>query len=125
MIWFPPASAVEPPDRGPARRIQGMPKFVKMTTLDDLTPGSAVEVEHDGRIYALFHIDGEVWAVDGLCPHQGGPLAEGELRGTIVTCPWHGWQFDVANGRSTLGTRLTQPTFEVRVEGRDILVAVP
>lgn len=102
-----------------------MPGFVKMATLDDLPPGQAREVEHDGRIYALFHVDGEIWAIDGICAHQGGPLAEGEVEGPIVTCPWHGWQYDVRNGRALLGTRIQQETYEVKVEGRDVLVAVP
>ncbi len=102
-----------------------MARFVKMATIDDLPAGSAREVEHDGRIFALFNINGEISAIDGICPHQGGPLAEGQVAGTIVTCPWHGWQFDVCNGRSTLGTRLTQQVFPVRIEGRDVLVSVP
>lgn len=102
-----------------------MPRFVKMTTLDRLPPGAALEVEHDGRIYALFNLEGKIAAIDGLCPHQGGPLAEGPLDGTVVTCPWHGWQFDVTTGQSTFGTRLVQPTFEVQLDGLDVLVAVP
>ena len=102
-----------------------MPGFVKMATLDELPPGRSKEVEHDGRIYALFNVDGVITALDGICPHQGGPLAEGELEGPIVTCPWHGWQFDVRSGQSTLSGKLKQPVFEVKVEGRDVLVAVP
>lgn len=102
-----------------------MATFVKLATLRELPPGSSREVEHDGRIYALFNVDGVISAIDGICPHQGGPLAEGPVRGTIVTCPWHGWQFDVRSGRSTLGTRITQPVFEVKIEGDDVLVAVP
>jgi nitrite reductase/ring-hydroxylating ferredoxin subunit len=102
-----------------------MPGFVKMATLDELPPGRSKEVEHDGRIYALFNVDGIISAIDGICPHQGGPLAEGELEGTIVTCPWHGWQFDVRTGKTTLNGRLQQPVYEVKVEGRDVLVAVP
>jgi nitrite reductase/ring-hydroxylating ferredoxin subunit len=102
-----------------------MPRFVKLATLDELPPGSAREVEHDGRIYALFNVGGVISAIDGICPHQGGPLADGEVEGTTVTCPWHGWQFDVRTGKSQLGPRLSQPAFEVKVEGRDVLVAVP
>lgn len=101
-----------------------MPGFVKLATLDDLPPNGALEVEHDGRIYALFNVGGTIRAIDGLCAHQGGPLAEGALEGTVVTCPWHGWQFDVESGRSLLSDRIRQATFEVRVEGRDVLVAV-
>lgn len=102
-----------------------MAEFVKVATLDQLPEGSALEIEHDGRIFALFHVGGVISAIDGLCPHQGGPLAEGEVTGTIVTCPWHGWQFDIRTGHCTLGTTITQPVFEVRVEGQDILLAIP
>ena len=102
-----------------------MPEFVKLATLDELPPGGAKEVEHDGRIIALFNVGGIISAIDGICPHQGGPLAEGMVEGTIVTCPWHGWQFDVRSGQSTLGSKLKQPVYEVKVEGRDVLVAVP
>ncbi len=102
-----------------------MPGFVKLATLDALPPGAAIEVEHDGRIYALFHRDGTIYAIDGICPHQGGPLAEGEVKGSVVTCPWHGWQFELRTGQSLLSTRVRQAVFEVRVEGRDVLVAVP
>ena len=102
-----------------------MPGFVKLATLEELPPGGSKEVEHDGRIYALFNVEGRISAIDGICAHQGGPLAEGPLEGTLVTCPWHGWQFDVCTGRNTLGGRQQQAVYEVKVEGRDVLVAVP
>ena len=102
-----------------------MPGFVKMATMSELPPGSSKEVEHDGRIYALFNVDGKFTAIDGICPHQGGPLADGPLDGTCVTCPWHGWQFDVCTGKTPLGSKLKQTVYEVKVEGEDVLVAVP
>lgn len=101
-----------------------MAGFVKMASLSELPPGSAKEVEHGGRIYALFHVDGAISAIDGICPHQGGPLAEGPVEGTTVTCPWHGWQFDVRTGKTPLNGRITQPVYEVRVDGDDVLVRV-
>ena len=101
-----------------------MSGFVKLATLDELPPGGALEVEHGGRIYALFNIGGEVSAIDGVCPHQGGPLADGVVEGTTVSCPWHGWQFDVRTGKTPLGPRIKQPVYEVKVEGRDVLVKV-
>ena len=101
-----------------------MPGFVKMATLEDLPLGAAKEVEHEGRIYALFNVDGVISAIDGICPHQGGPLADGALEGTCVTCPWHGWQFDVRTGKTPLGAKIKLPVFEVKVEGNDVLVAV-
>lgn len=101
-----------------------MREFVRMARLDELPRGRSKEVEHGGRIYALFNVDGEISAIDGLCPHQGGPLADGSLDGTFVSCPWHGWEFCVRTGKSTLNAKLRQPIFEVKVEGQDVFVAV-
>ena len=74
--------------------------------------------------YAVFNVEGVLSALDGICPHQGGPLAAGLVEGTCVTCPWHGWQFDVRTGQTPLNGRLRQPVFEVKVEGNDVLVWV-
>lgn len=102
-----------------------MARFVKMATLDELPIGSAKEVEFEDRVYAMFNVDGEISVIDGICPHQGGPLADGPVEGTTVTCPWHGWQFDVRTGKSPLGPKIKQAVFEVKIEGNDVLVAVP
>ena len=102
-----------------------MPQFVPLARLEELPPGSSKEVEYDGRIYALFNLDGQIVAVDGICPHQGGPLAQGTCSGPIVTCPWHGWQFDLRDGQNTTFSRIRIPVFEVRIDGNDVLVAVP
>jgi nitrite reductase/ring-hydroxylating ferredoxin subunit len=102
-----------------------MPRFVKLATLSELAPGSAREVEFEGRVYALYNIDGVISAIDGICPHQGGPLAEGTVEGTTVTCPWHGWEIDVRSGKTQLGAKITQAVYDVKVEGQDVLVAVP
>ena len=102
-----------------------MSRFVKMATMQELTPGGAKEVEFEGRVYAIFNVDGEISAMDGICPHQGGPLADGALEGTSVTCPWHGWQFDVRTGKTPLGPKIKQAVYEVKIEGQDVMVAVP
>ena len=65
-----------------------------------LAEGAAVSVDIGGRTYALFRIDGQVRAIDGLCPHEGGALAEGTVSKGVVTCPWHGWTFDACTGCS-------------------------
>ena len=101
-----------------------MPGFVKMATRSELPPGGSKEVEHEGRIYALFNVGGTIHAIDGICPHQGGPLADGALEGTMVTCPWHGWQFDVCTGKTPLGPKIKQAVYDVKVEGDDVLVSV-
>lgn len=81
-----------------------------------------MELVAEDRIVALYNVDGTFHALDGVCPHQGGPLGNGTLEGCIVTCPWHGWQFDVRTGQHQLNSRVVQPRLEVRVEDEWILV---
>jgi nitrite reductase/ring-hydroxylating ferredoxin subunit len=72
---------------------------------------------------ALVNVDGEVFAIESNCPHQGGPLARGQLDGEVVTCPWHGWRWNVKTGRAVwppVDWRV--PRYETRLEGEDILV---
>jgi nitrite reductase (NADH) small subunit len=97
-------------------------RWVKIADVADCPPGAAREFTIEDRIVALYNFDGSLYALDGVCPHQGGPLGEGALSGPIVTCPWHGWQFDVRNGQNQLNARMTQPGFAVRVEGDAILI---
>lgn len=102
-----------------------MPSFVKLATLEELPDGGGLEVVHGDLVIALFR-DGEtVRAIDGICPHQGGPLADGEVQGTVVTCPWHDWKFDICTGKTQHKSKFQVETFEVRVEGGDVLVALP
>lgn len=93
--------------------------------VSDLPDGGCCEVVVGDRVLALYHVDGRFYALDGVCPHQGGPLGEGELKGTIVTCPWHGWQFDVRTGQHTFAATVVQPTFPIKVEDDLIWVELP
>lgn len=102
-----------------------MPKFVKLATLEELPIGGAKEVEFEGRVYALFNVEGEICVIDGICPHQGGPLADGPLEGCMVSCPWHGWEFNVKTGGTPIGPKIKIDVFEVKIEGGDVLVLVP
>lgn len=102
-----------------------MSKSVKVASLSDLPEGSSREVAVEGRIVALFHVEGRIHALDGICPHAGGPLGEGTLAQGVVTCPWHGWQFNVANGHHCLNGNICQQTFSVQIDGDDVLVNIP
>jgi nitrite reductase/ring-hydroxylating ferredoxin subunit len=99
-----------------------MPQWVTIAREDECPPGEALERVAGERIIALYNVEGTFFALDGVCPHQGGPLGRGCLSGAIVTCPWHGWQFDVRSGQHQLSRTLTQPQFEVRVEHGLVLV---
>ncbi len=95
-----------------------MAQWVRAISLEELPSGSAREVLCGERIVALFRQGEEVWALDGVCPHQGGPLGKGSFDGQVVTCPWHGWQFRVATGAHLVSPTIGQATFPVRlVEG--------
>lgn len=101
-----------------------MTEFVKAAKVTELRPGEAKTVECAARQVALCNADGRHFAVDNTCLHRGGPLGEGFLDGTTLTCPWHGWQYDVTTGQVTMNPAAKLDTYETRVEGDDILVGV-
>ena len=102
-----------------------MPESYRVAAVSDVPPGTAKEVLAGDQVVALFNVEGTFHALDGVCPHAGGPLGEGTLRGGIVTCPWHGWQFDVKTGQNCLNARICHPKFVARVEGDDVVVEIP
>jgi nitrite reductase/ring-hydroxylating ferredoxin subunit len=101
-----------------------MPEFVRVAAEAEVPVGSSKEVEHQGRVVALFNVSGKVFAMDGICPHAGGPLSEGTIEGQVVTCPWHGWQFNLANGQNVYNSKCVQRCYEVRIEGGEILLSL-
>ncbi len=102
-----------------------MSKLITVATLSDLPPGACRHVNASGRPVAIFNVDGTIHAINGTCTHKGGPLGEGELEGTVVTCPWHGAEFDVTTGQ-VVGSPATQSvsTYTVVVAGEEIQVDV-
>jgi nitrite reductase (NADH) small subunit len=90
----------------------------------DVSPGQSKVVDVDGKPIALFNVDGTFYAIDNTCQHSGGPLGEGALDGAIVTCPWHGWEYDVTNGVCQLDETVRVSAYPVRVEGEQVLIEV-
>ncbi len=76
-----------------------MASLTKVAEPNELAPGDKKLVEIDGRAIALFNVEGSFHAIDDICTHDGGPLAEGELFGREIMCPRHGARFDVVTGR--------------------------
>lgn len=101
-----------------------MADWTLAAAVDDCPPGSSLEVVVEGRIVALFNVDGDFYALDGVCPHQGGPLGKGVLDGCVVQCPWHGWRFDVTDGQHQAATTLHHPRFDTRVDADGVWVAI-
>lgn len=102
-----------------------MPESVRIASVSDIPPGTGKEVTVGDRVLAVYNIDGQFHAMDGICPHAGGPLGEGAVHGCIVTCPWHGWQLDVTTGQHCLTPQIRQAQFTCRVEGAEVLVELP
>ena len=102
-----------------------MSRHIKIAPLTDLPPGQMKLLSLAGVGLAVFNIDGRYYAIRNRCPHEGGPVATGPLQGTMITCPRHGWQFDVTTGQNKIRPSLVQHQFEVKVEGGEVLVAVP
>lgn len=102
-----------------------MSEWVKVASLKDIPDGTGLEVVAGDQIVALFRCDGEIVAIDGVCPHSGGPLGKGRVDGQIVTCPWHGLQLNVKTGQHCLTPNRFQPRFVVRVENDDVLLELP
>ena len=99
------------------------PAFTRVGALSDLPPGAATMVPVGDFDIALFNVGGEIFAIDDVCPHFAGSLHEGAVDGATVSCPLHGWCFDLRSGAQTNGRRFVD-TFEVRVEDQDVLVSV-
>lgn len=93
-----------------------MPRWKNAALVSECPPGAVIEVVVASTVVALANVQGKVYAMDGVCPHQGGPLGKGRLTGCILTCPWHGWQFDVRNGRYQLSSHLAQRCFPARIK---------
>ena len=73
-------------------------KLVHLGSEDSVREGAGTVINAGNKTLALFRIDGVYYAISNTCPHQGGPLGQGMLNGHVVTCPWHGWTWDVRTG---------------------------
>ena len=103
-----------------------MGTFHKVAEMKNLPTGEGMAVEVEGHKIALFNVGGTFYAIGDTCTHRGGPLSEGALEGTTVTCPWHGANYDVCTGKNlTPPAPQEVPSYSVRVEGTDIQVEIP
>jgi nitrite reductase (NADH) small subunit len=98
--------------------------FESVAKLAEIPAGSIKEVQVAGQAIALANVAGTFYAISGTCLHRGGPLGEGQLEGKVVTCPWHGWQFDVTTGKAVQNPNAGLGCYEVEVRGQEIFVSV-
>ncbi|OBH60021.1 Rieske 2Fe-2S domain-containing protein [Mycobacterium sp. E2479] len=99
--------------------------WTPVATLDDLWEGEVAEFQVGGRSILLAHLrSGEIRAYDGLCPHAGFPLADGDVDGDILTCSAHSWEFDLATGAGVNPADCRLHTHPVRLDGDQIAVSL-
>ena len=92
--------------------------------VQDLPPGRGATVEmSNGEELALFNVEGQLFAVENICPHKGAPLAEGTICGHKLECPLHGWEFDVRTGKC-LTTDADLKTYCVEIENEEIVILI-
>ena len=98
------------------------PVLKKIASKRELGPGSGKIVVLDDKPIALFNIGGNYFALDNTCPHRGGSLGDGEVDGEIVTCPWHGWEFNCRTGEAVENPVITVSCFRVKKKDDGIYV---
>ncbi len=96
--------------------------FARAANLSDVPAGAIKEVSINGQSVALANIAGTLHAISNTCLHRGGPLGQGVLEGKIVTCPWHGWQYDVTTGKVSQNATVGVSCYPVEVRGQEIFV---
>ena len=101
-----------------------MGEFVRVAGTADVKPGRGIVAEVEGKTLAIFNVDGTYHAIDNTCVHRGGPLGEGEMEGSVVTCPWHGWQYNVVTGVCVNNPSARVEVYQVKVEGDEVKVLV-
>ena len=103
-----------------------MTELHRVASKNDVSPGQCISVDVGGQQVALFNVEGEYYAIGGTCTHRGGPLADGSVDATTVTCSWHGAKFDLRTGEA-IGPPAPEgvPAYKVVVGDDDIKVELP
>jgi len=98
-------------------------EFRKVGRAEEIPPGTIRAFRIDEHEIAIANVDGELFATQQHCLHLHGPLGDGRLEGTTLSCPWHGWQYDVTTGKNEFDHAIQLRTYEVKIEGGDVKVA--
>jgi len=96
--------------------------FVRTAKVGELPAGTVREFQIEGRAVALANVGGMIHAINNTCLHRGGPLGQGVLEGKVVTCPWHGWQFDVTTGKAMGNPQAGVDCYKTEIRGEDVFV---
>jgi nitrite reductase (NADH) small subunit len=98
--------------------------FVLAAKIADVPVGAVHEFQVAGKAVALANVDGKFFAINNTCLHRGGPLGEGSLQDKIVTCPWHGWEYDVTTGKLLQNPSMGVACYLTEVRGEEVFVDI-
>jgi nitrite reductase (NADH) small subunit len=98
--------------------------FVRAGKANAVLPGTVAELDVGGTVVAVANVGGKLFAFNTVCAHEGGPLGQGELEGSIVTCPWHAWQYNVTTGKVEGNPEVGVEIYRVEVRGDDIFIDI-
>ncbi len=106
--------------------------FVKTVETSEVPVGKMKIIKLEEKEILIANVDGNYYAIGNRCTHAGGDLSRGTLEGNIVTCPKHGSKFDVTTGKVVSGPKILflrpkikdEPSYEVKVEGKDVLLKI-
>ncbi len=97
--------------------------YTTVTTVSELPQGKGKQVTVGSKTLALFNVEGTLYAIDNECPHRNGPLAEGEVQGLEVECPWHGARFNIGTGANLCPpARQAVQSYKVQVVGDEVQI---
>lgn len=99
-------------------------KSYRVAEISEFDEGRRKLVEINGRSIALIQLNGTIHAIDNVCQHKGGSLIEGEICGSIIECPWHGWGYDLVSGECTYDPNVRQGIHSVTVKGNDVYITL-
>lgn len=98
---------------------------VRIASLAEIPPGQMFEYRQGGDRFLVCNVEGTLHAIDGTCPHRGGPLFHGAMHGPMVVCPWHAWEFDCRTGAYDYNPELRLARFRVEVKDTDVYLEIP
>ena len=99
-------------------------KWIEVSTTEGISTDRGKSIETEGIPIALFKVGDTIYAIDNVCPHKGGALAEGSFKGCVVTCPWHGWEFNVTTGAMSMNPSIKVKSYPVKLNGSTISIQI-
>src|SRR5262249_39993539 len=98
--------------------------LMRVAKAAEVPAGTIREFQVEGKAIALANVGGKFYAINNTCLHRGGPLGQGVLEDSVVTCPWHGWQYNVTTGKVAQNPAVGVDCYPLEVRGEDIFVEI-